>query len=216
MLSPPSAIPNQFVTEDCHLSEFFTKKKKKEKTNSICIFWQLRENEKEKKHPHDSNKFKRKMRLSLITKIYWNQKCRPGWHVKRIGGVRRQGLGYKNRLCRIGWQRTGSRVLLIDTWPNDQAAKMVISIKTLRTIFVEKNSFFAFSAAFLLNSFEPVVSNESTGRKVFDFNAYKLALINFQCFFLFSCVRCPENRKTWIRFVFSFSSLANWNILRKP
>lgn len=150
---------------------------------------------KKKKHPHDSNKFKRKMRLSLITKIYWNQKCRSGWHVKRIGGVRRQGLGYKNRLCRIGWQRTGSRDLLIDTWPNDQAAKMVISIKTFRTIFVEKNSFFAFSAAFLLISFEPVVSNESTGRKVFDFNAYKLALINFQCFFIFLCSlpRKPKN-----------------------
>lgn len=55
---------------------------------------------------------------------------------------------------------------------------MVISIKTLRTIFVEKNSF-----SLLPISFEPVESNESAVRKVFDFNTYKLALINFQCFF---------------------------------
>lgn len=79
---PPASIPIQFVTEDCHLSEFLTKKNK---FNLHFLTAARKLKKKENKHQHDSKKFKRKMRLSLITKIYWNQKCRPGRQVKRIG-----------------------------------------------------------------------------------------------------------------------------------
>jgi len=54
-----------------------------------------------------SHKFKRKMCLSLITKIYWNQKCRCGvWGGE--GRVKKSALPLQ--------LSAGLGSLLIDTW----------------------------------------------------------------------------------------------------